>query len=66
MNGRFSFHVPDMSCGHCVKRITGILESMGVEGFVISLEDRRILVDSMLEDGVLEALKDAGYPVSQE
>lgn len=66
MNARFSFHVPDMSCGHCVKRITGILESMGVEGFVISLEEKRILVDSQLEDGVLEALKNAGYPVSRE
>ncbi|NLO56935.1 MAG: heavy-metal-associated domain-containing protein, partial [Thermovirga sp.] len=30
MSKEYSYRVPDMSCGHCVKRITGVLESMGV------------------------------------
>jgi len=64
MNEKFAFHVPDMSCGHCVKRITGILDSMSVEGFTVSLEEKSIFVDAMLEDDILKALEDAGYPVS--
>lgn len=66
MKDKFAVYVPDMSCGHCVKRITGILESMGVEGFIVSLDEKRIYSDFRLEDEVLKALADAGYPVSPE
>lgn len=64
MKNKFSVYVPDMSCGHCVKRITGILESMGVDGFVVKLDEKRIFSDSRLKEDVLKALADAGYPVS--
>ena len=53
-----------MSCGHCVKRITGLLESMGVTGFEISLEQKSIHSEEPLEGVVLEALDKAGYPVT--
>ncbi|MDT8283911.1 MAG: heavy-metal-associated domain-containing protein [Thermovirgaceae bacterium] len=66
MKAKYSFHVPDMSCGHCVKRISGILDSMGVEGFDVSLEGKLILVDSPLSEAVLKALEEAGYPVSDK
>lgn len=55
-----------MSCGHCVRRITGILDSMGVEGFEVLLEEKRIFSASPLKEEVLKALEDAGYPVSKE
>ena len=66
MKDKFSVYVPDMSCGHCVKKITGILELMGVDGFVVALDRKRIFSDSLLGKEVLKALADAGYPVSQE
>lgn len=66
MKAKYSFHVPDMSCGHCVKRISGILDSMGVEGFDVSLDEKRIFVDSPLSEEVLKALEEAGYPVSDK
>jgi len=66
MKDKFSVYVPDMSCGHCVKRITGILESMRVDGFTVALDEKRIFSDARLGAEVLKALADAGYPVSQE
>ncbi len=66
MKAKYSFHVPDMSCEHCVKRISGILDSMGVEGFDVSLDGKLIFVDSPLPEAVLKALEEAGYPVSDK
>jgi len=64
MSRKFSVDVPDMSCGHCVKRITGLLEAKGVEGFEVSLEEKRIFTDFPLGKDVIRALAEAGYPVS--
>lgn len=64
MKKNYTYKVPDMSCGHCVKRITGLLESMGVTGFEISLEQKSIHSEEPLEGDVLEALDKAGYPVT--
>ncbi|MDO9509172.1 MAG: heavy-metal-associated domain-containing protein [Thermovirgaceae bacterium] len=66
MMGKSAYHVPDMSCVHCVGRISRVLESMGVEGFVVSLEEKRIIADAPFGNEVLKALEDAGYPVSKE
>nr|HPJ48740.1 heavy-metal-associated domain-containing protein [Synergistales bacterium] len=54
-----------MSCGHCVKRITGVLESMGVTDFEVSLEEKRILSGTPLGEEVIQALEEAGYPVTK-
>ncbi|MBP7078579.1 MAG: heavy-metal-associated domain-containing protein [Synergistaceae bacterium] len=55
-----------MSCGHCVKRITGVLESMGMSDFEVSLEEKKIFSGSPLEEKVVQALEEAGYPVTPE
>ena len=60
-----SYRVPGMSCGHCVKRITGVLESMGVTDFEVSLEEKRILSGTPLGEEVIPALEEAGYPVTK-
>ncbi|HON33260.1 MAG TPA: heavy-metal-associated domain-containing protein [Synergistales bacterium] len=66
MSREYSYKVPDMSCGHCVKRITGVLESMGVSDFEVSLEEKKIFSGSPLEEKAVQALEEAGYPVTPE
>jgi len=55
-----------MSCGHCVNRITALLGSMGAKGFEVSLEQQRIYSEEPLEEKVIKALEEAGYPVAAE
>jgi copper chaperone len=64
MKRQFSVAVPGMSCGHCVKRITEVLETKGVEGFDVSLEERKVYTDSPLGKDVIRALAEAGYEVA--
>ena len=55
MSREYSYEVPDMSCGHCVKRITEVLESMGVSDFEVSSKRRRYLSGSPLEEKAVHA-----------
>jgi len=58
--------VPDMSCQHCVKRISVALEKVAGAGPVsVSLEDKLVDVTgtAALED-VMAAIKGAGYSPS--
>jgi copper chaperone len=66
MSKEYSYRVPDMSCGHCVKRITGVLESMGVSDFRVSLEEKKLFAGQPFEEKVVQALEEAGYPVTLE
>ena len=58
------FHVPDMSCGHCVAAITRALQALDPGARVqAELPERRIRVDSARPAETLrQALEDAGYP----
>jgi copper chaperone len=58
--------VPDMSCQHCVKRITAALEKVGGVGPInISLEDKLVDVSGTASlDDVMAAIKGAGYSPS--
>jgi copper chaperone len=54
--------VPDMSCHHCVARITKVLEEKEVAAFKVLLESKTVEVETDDVAGLLAALDDAGYP----
>jgi len=60
----YQFNVPDMSCGHCVKTITGAITGQDPAAKVqCDLARRQITVDSKLSESALKSLlTEAGYP----
>ncbi|MCX7828028.1 MAG: heavy-metal-associated domain-containing protein [Thermanaerothrix sp.] len=56
--------VEDMSCGHCVDRISKALRAAGIEGFTVDLSSKKVTIESddrgILERAI-EAIKEAGY-----
>ncbi|EHM10311.1 copper chaperone [Thermanaerovibrio velox DSM 12556] len=59
-----SIKVEDMSCGHCVDRISKALREAGVEDFTVDLSSKKVILQSddrgSLETA-LEAIEEAGY-----
>ncbi|WP_306364241.1 heavy-metal-associated domain-containing protein [Nocardia sp. CC227C] len=58
------FWVPDMNCQHCVRTITGTLESMSIAVHDIDLVSKRVLADFRSPRNrhrAFEALRDSGY-----
>jgi copper chaperone CopZ len=58
------FYVPDMSCRHCVRTITALLESMEIPVAEIDLESKRVIARIRSPRNrfrVFEALRDGGY-----
>ncbi|MGV9677835.1 heavy-metal-associated domain-containing protein [Nocardia sp. NPDC003482] len=62
------FYVPDMNCKHCVRTITGVLESMRIRVHDIDLISKRVVAEFRSPRNrhrAFEALRDGGYnPVS--
>jgi copper chaperone CopZ len=56
--------VPDMSCGHCVARIKGALEEIGVE-CLVDLGSRTAVVDHEDEAAARLKLDDIDYPAAK-
>jgi copper chaperone len=58
------FHLPDMSCGHCVAAITEALKAADPEARIdIDRDARTATVDTALPREALAAtLTEAGYP----
>ncbi|MBC7303001.1 MAG: heavy-metal-associated domain-containing protein [Nocardia sp.] len=63
------FYVPDMSCRHCVRTITALLESMQIPVVEVDLESKRVIARIRSPRNrlrVFEALRDGGYnPVDE-
>ncbi|MGW0177860.1 heavy-metal-associated domain-containing protein [Nocardia sp. NPDC003345] len=63
------FHVPDMTCKHCVRTIGGVLESMDIEVAEIDLDTKRVVAEFRSPRNrmrAFEALRDGGYnPVGE-
>ncbi len=61
-----TFHVPDMSCGHCRKAIeTAIGAVDGTARIDCDLDAHLVKIDSALPAGTLAAtLQSAGYPAT--
>ncbi|MET8873788.1 heavy-metal-associated domain-containing protein [Nocardia sp. NPDC004604] len=64
------FYVPDMSCQHCVRTITGALETMGVKVLEIDLPSKRVVAEFRSPRNrarAFESIRDGGYnPVAEK
>lgn len=61
---KHEFHLPDMSCGHCVATVTETVKQLDPAATLeFDREARRVTVDSAVDPGALAAaLTEAGYP----
>ena len=59
----YQFNVEDMTCGHCVSRVTKAVKDVDSQAQVdISLRDKRVNIrSSAAQDEIAQAIKDAGY-----
>ncbi|WP_040690115.1 heavy-metal-associated domain-containing protein, partial [Nocardia vinacea] len=64
------FYVPDMSCQHCVRTITGVLETMGIKVIEIDLPSKRVVAEFRSPRNrarAFESIRDGGYnPVAEK
>ncbi|MEV6137692.1 heavy-metal-associated domain-containing protein [Nocardia sp. NPDC051990] len=64
------FYVPDMSCQHCVRTITGVLENMGIKMIEIDLPSKRVVAEFRSPRNrarAFESIRDGGYnPVTEK
>lgn len=64
------FYIPDMNCKHCVRTITGVLESMDIAVGEVDLISKRVVAEFRSPRNrarAFEAIRDGGYnPVSEE
>jgi copper chaperone len=59
----YQFNVEDMTCGHCVSRVTKAVKAVDSQAQVdVSLRDKRVNIRSRAaQDEIAQAIKDAGY-----
>lgn len=60
--------IPDMSCEHCVKRISQILQDNGISDFKIDLATKSLTLQDLTEEtlsSLYQALEEAGYPPTE-
>jgi copper chaperone CopZ len=60
------FHVPDMSCAHCLTTISGVLRSLGIEVLEADLAEKRFVADFGTRDArerAFDAIRGSGYTV---
>ncbi|WP_433526663.1 heavy-metal-associated domain-containing protein [Nocardia pseudovaccinii] len=64
------FYVPDMSCQHCVRTITGVLETIGIKVIEIDLPSKRVVAEFRSPRNrarAFESIRDGGYnPVAEK
>lgn len=62
------FHVADMTCGHCVSRITKAIVQLHADAKVeADLVNATVSVHSTLSaDEIIDAITDAGYTASSD
>lgn len=63
-----SFHVPDMSCGHCVSVVTRALKTADPTSTIrCDLARRTVSVqsDTLDPEEIRDALAEAGYPAAE-
>ena len=62
-----TFHIPDMSCGHCVGVITKTVKQLDPRATVeADLASHTVRIQSEKDPGTLAtALAEAGYPAQQ-
>jgi copper chaperone len=63
------FHLPDMSCGHCVGVITKTIKAADAEAqldFQLAQHDVKIASGKLGRDEIVALLSEAGYPPAQQ
>ena len=62
-----TFYVPDMSCKHCVKRITEALEKANFSNFETDLEGKKVTANVSDEEAerFILTIEEAGYTCSE-
>jgi copper chaperone CopZ len=64
MTKRHDLAVPDVSCEHCVKAITGSVGPLpGVESVSVDLANKMVSVVGGDREKIVAAIEDAGYDV---
>lgn len=61
-----TFHIPDMSCGHCKATVEKAIKLLDPEAHInFDMEARRVALDSAMDaEKVRAALSEAGYPAT--
>lgn len=60
---RYVLNVPDISCNHCKMRISKALEELGVKNYEVSVEEKKVVVETENLESVLKKLEEIDYPV---
>jgi len=61
---KYLLRIPEMSCQHCVNRISQALDEAGISKYRVHLESQTIAVETDDLNEVLLALDEAGYSAS--
>jgi len=56
--------VPDMSCNHCVMRISKALEELGIKDFNVKLDEKKVYLSTDNIQKVLKKLEEINYPAT--
>ncbi len=64
---KLRFTVPDMSCGHCKKRIEEALVSRkGIESLSVDLDSKTVTVETELSpEEIISVIDEAGYDATE-
>lgn len=63
---KYEIKIPDMSCNHCVMKITNILKSFNINVLEVSLEKKVLIIDKDIkdyDDKIKNELSDLGYEI---
>ena len=60
---RYVLSVPDISCNHCKMRISKALEELGIKNYEVSVEEKKVIVETEDLESVLKKLEEIDYPV---
>jgi copper chaperone CopZ len=60
---KYVLNVPDISCNHCKMRISKALDELGIKDYEVSVEEKKVIVETEDLDSVLKKLEEIDYPV---
>ena len=60
---RYVLSVPDIPCNHCKMRISKALEELGIKNYEVSVEEKKVIVETEDLESVLKKLEEIDYPV---
>lgn len=62
----YTYHVPDMTCGHCERAIRNEIEEVDAAAVVdVQLDRKEVRVDSQLPEAAIQAaIAEAGFQVT--